>query len=1130
MAARLPHRGPDGQGDFVSGPCALGHRRLAIQDPALGAQPMSDSEGIVHITYNGEIYNYPELRSELLSKGVQLKTHSDTEAILYCYLLDPENFVSRLSGIFGFAIWDTRNQILTVARDYIGVKPVYLYADNDFAAIASEIKALLADPRVPCRPDMPAIAEVLSFQNVHGNRTCFEGIELLWPGEIVRICRDGHIKRSRYFKFQQPQRLMSNRREATDTLRDLLPKVIKSQLLSDVPIGSFLSGGMDTGAITALASLQLGRLKTFSGGFDIHAVDSHEKAFDERAAAALMSARLNTEHEFTEVRSQDLLDNFGQILWHLEEPRGSTCYAPFVMARQAGAQVKVVLSGHGGDELFCGYRGRYQAAKDYGADWESKWLRQVNHVISAEKLPEFLNPDAFDFDAKSHVLESYAAAIRDSHGLTPVSRAQHYDLFTYMQGLLSIEDKLSMAHSLESRVPLLDRALYDFAWSLPEEWKLSDELGKVILRDALTDILPSEILGRDKMGFGPPDNSYYRTDLRRFFEDVLLNGLAKRGIVRRSIIETILDEHLAGAPRANVLWTLASTEMWFQTFHDRIGARAVDQGPVSVSTALADVGQEELDASGDSDGKDFQQPALGSTRKTRAIDLAKRGVLRLRWVAGRLIKLSRRTAGAAVRSGHSAAAKLKRRAVTVARRLIRFPHRIAEGAARRGHSAAAKLKRRAVTLAIPPAFRVYMRTALRLSVGPYNLNLRAKLNPLLKERTRRSSESELAVFHGLYSTVQPHMLSNELRRFGWRSRYETVDHNPNFKQADAIHNDIYHPDFYYEHVKITGKGIQPRLPALTDDFNLTNLERFFLQRWGKYDVFHFNWFLSFLPNQIDVEYIRKSGSAVYFHWRGCFILTKLAPEFAAKGQSVADACAACKARGWRREYFARFARGIEHASRVIVSTPNLCHCDERFEYAPLSLDPALASVPIRKSRVLPDNAPVVVMHAPSSSAMEEVKGTEHVRAAVEHLVSEGFNLILQMVQNLPRQDAIMKFRDADIFVEQLTLGSYGNTAIEAMAHGVPVISSHHPDHAHLAPGCPIVHADPTTLVDRLRELIADKEARERIGRQSYEFVRTFHGNGQVAGHFDRLYREDLGRLEKRPPNTLANGNPHYGPA
>lgn len=430
-------------------------------------------------------------------------------------------------------------------------------------------------------------------------------------------------------------------------------------------------------------------------------------------------------------------------------------------------------------------------------------------------------------------------------------------------------------------------------------------------------------------------------------------------------------------------------------------------------------------------------------------------------------------------------------------------------------------------LIMPAGFRIYVSTAARLAYGPYALELRQRLN---KDRRRRpvGAGAQLSVFHGLYSTVQPTILSQDLRALGWKSVYETFDHNPGFIAPDAIRTDILHPDFYFEQVEINPAGLVPRRPPLTDSYNLSRLEAYFNERWGAFDVYHFNWFLSFLPDQLDVEYLRRSGSAVYFHFRGCFILTRLAPEFAAQGKSVADACGACKSRGWREEYFRRFQRGAREASRVFVSTPNLCHCSPDFEYLPLSLDAETSALVPAKSEKSRDGKTITVMHAPSSSAMESVKGTTHVVAAIEKLKSEGFDVELIMVQNMPRRQAIQKFGEADIFVEQLTLGSYGNTAIEAMAQGVPVISSHHPDHAHLVPDCPVVHADPMTIADRLRELVGDANARTELGQRCAEFVRDFHGSRNVAGHVNRLYLEDLGRLPKRAPNTLANKEAKYG--
>ncbi|MDH2382196.1 glycosyltransferase [Bradyrhizobium sp. CER78] len=497
--------------------------------------------------------------------------------------------------------------------------------------------------------------------------------------------------------------------------------------------------------------------------------------------------------------------------------------------------------------------------------------------------------------------------------------------------------------------------------------------------------------------------------------------------------------------------------------------------------------------------------------------------------------LPRRLGSAAIALGASRIAEAGRRWASMGRRVAKRLGDLAERYARAAPAARRawilrRLRReagRVLSLFMPTTLRIYLGTAEKIVSGAYALELRQRLNPLVREK--RNASSQNAAFHGLYATVQPTVLSSDLKALGWHSVYEAFDYNPAFVAPDVVRNDVFHPDFYFEHVSFDRVGIEPRRPPVTDTFNLDNLERYFMSKWGRYDVYHFNWFLSFLPDNLDVEYLRKSGSSVYFHWRGCFILTKLAPEFAAQGKSVADACAACKARGWRREYFRRFQRGVREANRVFVSTPNLCHCSPDFEYLPLSLDAETAALRPEVENPTKGGGPVVVMHAPSSAAMENVKGTKHVVAAIEQLQREGFDIELVMVQNLERREAIRKFGQADIFVEQLTLGSYGNTAIEAMAQGVPVISSHHPDHAHLVPGCPVVHADPTTIADRLRDLLRDDDARLALGRRCAAFVREFHNHSHIAGHVSRLYREDLGHLHTRAPNKLDNQEPYYGP-
>ena len=385
--------------------------------------------------------------------------------------------------------------------------------------------------------------------------------------------------------------------------------------------------------------------------------------------------------------------------------------------------------------------------------------------------------------------------------------------------------------------------------------------------------------------------------------------------------------------------------------------------------------------------------------------------------------------------------------------------------------------KKAAAIVVPPPLRDLCSTGWRLQSGAYAVAMRTKLERALSEIPPPVSTAPLRVFQGLYHAPQPVFLNQAFREIGISSTYETLDLNPGFPMVN-VHHPLNHPDIYREHAEFRGGTLLQTNPAITSELNLQQIEDFFFQRWPKYDVFHFNWFISFLPDNLDVEFLRRSGRPVYFHFRGCFVLTKIVVQFTARGESVADACRYCKARGWRDEYFSRFHRGVSQCNRVFASTPNLCHCSGDFEYLPNSLEPGMEDLPSRYETTPASGGPLVVLHAPAHAGVHQYKGTPYVQEAVETLRGEGLDVELRLVEKMSRTEAVKHYGQGDVFVEQLHLGSYGNTGIEAMAHGMPVISSHHPSHAHLAPGCPVIHADPLTLVDRLRELAVDRDLRE----------------------------------------------------
>jgi glycosyltransferase involved in cell wall biosynthesis len=426
----------------------------------------------------------------------------------------------------------------------------------------------------------------------------------------------------------------------------------------------------------------------------------------------------------------------------------------------------------------------------------------------------------------------------------------------------------------------------------------------------------------------------------------------------------------------------------------------------------------------------------------------------------------------------------------------------------------------------PPAVSDYVSSWWRLASGRYGMEIRTQLERQLPLLSPPSRIEKPRVFFGLYHAPEQVIFNQAFKQLGLTSKYDTLDLNPGFPTMDVNHHQQWSPDIYREHAILDGDVLLRTNPLLTNDLNLGQLLEFFLQRWDKYDVFHFNWFMSFLPDNMDVEFLRRSGRLVYFQFHGCFIMyhNKVLVDFTERGESVVEMCQLCHKMGWRRDYFARWYRGITHANRVFVTNPCWSHCSPDFEYLPSPLEPSLAALPQIILTPKSSKDPIVILHAPSNPY---IKGTPHVKRAVEELQKEGFNVELRVIQNLTRAEAMRQYGNGDIFIEQLHLGSYGNAAIEAMAHGIPVISSNHLSHAHLAPGCPIVHADPVTITDRLRELVCDYELRVELGRKCYTWVREFHSSSRISAHLLNIYLEDLGLRTPRARNVLANKEPVF---
>ncbi len=598
MLDRIVHRGPDDEGKLVDGPLAMGMRRLSIIDLQDGQQPIFDESGKIGIVFNGEIYNYRELRVDLMKRGHQFRTNSDTEVVVHLYEEMGADCVHALRGMFGFAIWDRRTQELFIARDRLGVKPLYFATRGKKLLFASEIKSILADPSVQPELDHRSLSEYLSLKYVPSPRTMFAGIESLPPGHSMRVSRDGYtVQRYWDIRFQEQASGKSDD-EYVDELLHLLRESVRLRLRSDVPFGAFLSGGVDSSTIVALMSEAMSEpVKTFSVGFD----GGDEP--DELPFANEVATRFGCEHHTLTVNANDFLEHAENVLWHLDQPiADQATVATHMVAKLARQHVKMVLSGEGGDELFAGYA-------RYGGEQYSPWSsmlpsfsgpiirRAVSHMPGMRRAKIAINAltikdEAQRFanwfpllsdDSKAMLLDGpmlecsegaasvFAKQLSATNAKLPLNRMLYVDSKLWLPDYLLLRgDKLTMANSLEARVPLLDHKLVEFAASLPTRMKLRGKTRKWLLKEAAGRLLPRSIIHRKKQGFPIPIEKWLRVEARPLMRDLLAqNTLQQRGLFDPSFVNQLMNQHESGyADHATELWGLMSIEMWMRRFID----------------------------------------------------------------------------------------------------------------------------------------------------------------------------------------------------------------------------------------------------------------------------------------------------------------------------------------------------------------------------------------------------------------------------------------------------------------------------------------------------------------------------------------------------------------------------------
>ncbi|MCI0490566.1 MAG: asparagine synthase (glutamine-hydrolyzing) [Blastocatellia bacterium] len=602
MCGVIEHRGPDSEGFYLEGGAALGMRRLSIIDLVTGSQPISNEDGSVWIVFNGEIYNYREIRGRLIERGHTFQTNSDTEVIVHLYEDEGEACVEQLRGMFAFAIWDARERKLFMARDRVGVKPLHYCLTGDTLIFASEIKSLLQHPFAGREVNLEAISDFLSYGYVPDPATAFRGIFKLPPGHTLTF-KDSRLTIRPYWDFHYPEtRAGSPVREESyyiERLRELLAESVGLRLISDVPLGAFLSGGIDSSTVVAMMARHMDRpVKTFSIGFS-------ESSFDELHYARIAARYFNTDHhEF--VVTPDVCKIVEEIVWHHDEPFADVSSIPtYIVSKLAREHVKVVLSGDGGDELFAGYdryiidrkRERFERIPAFirrnlmlkasrilpRAAYGKNFLRNValyggaRYIDSISYFDEHAKRDLLSDDVLRSLgghdsSESFKEIFAAPASKQRIDHLLYLDSKTYLPGdIMTKVDRMSMAHSLEAREPLLDHKLIEFAQTIPASLKLHGLASKYIFKQAVKGLIPDEIISRPKQGFGVPINRWFNNELRELLYDTLTDARTRqRGLFNQRAVRAILDEHRRGRrDNARHLWELLVLELWHRTFIDR---------------------------------------------------------------------------------------------------------------------------------------------------------------------------------------------------------------------------------------------------------------------------------------------------------------------------------------------------------------------------------------------------------------------------------------------------------------------------------------------------------------------------------------------------------------------------------
>lgn len=601
MSDAIAHRGPDGDGYFTENSIALAHRRLAILDTSpKGAQPMTSKDGKWVVIFNGCIYNFLQLKQELRAIGHEFVSTTDTEVLVEGLAAYGPSFFERLDGMFAVGAWNKAEQALYLSRDRYGVKPLYYWFTGKTLVFASEIKAIIAHPSFSTKLNPEALNEYFTFQNMFSFRTLFAGVNMLPPANTVKI--DAHTESIKHhswwdYDFTKTDPSLSFE-EAISTTENLFKQAVSRQMIADVPVGSYLSGGMDSGSITAQASKHVKRLTTFTCGFDMSEVTGVEANYDERRDAELMANHFKTEHYEQVLNAGDIRWSLPRVVYHLEDLRVGMSYPNYYISRLASKFVKVCLQGTGGDELFGGYPWRYYrifksvSQREFFDLYYEFWQR----LVPDQQREELFVPEIrkqVDFSDPKRIFERVFTFNDKLQYDTPedhINNSLYFEAKTFLPGLLLVGDKLSMANGLEERFPFLDNELVNFAQKIPVNFKLGNleqmlkinendfrkrsksyqefDDGKNVLRKAMLKFMPEKIINRKKQGFSAPDESWYRGENAAYIKELLLDKkTVSSEFINQDYIRKIVHEHIDQHINHRLLiWSFMNFEWWCRIF------------------------------------------------------------------------------------------------------------------------------------------------------------------------------------------------------------------------------------------------------------------------------------------------------------------------------------------------------------------------------------------------------------------------------------------------------------------------------------------------------------------------------------------------------------------------------------